>query len=138
MPARLQAATARLTRVKATHEEVDGQVTELQDQLAKALKEQEEAAARVTEAEAELQAVTELAEVGSTVSMACQMAGLVANLVGAQGFNLDPTVIESMKLQILHHYSAAWVAAPPRSRRALGLRRQHRARPLRRHKPQRR
>ncbi len=55
LPARLHAATARLTKAKATQEEVDGQVAELQDQLAKALEEQEEAAARVTEAEAELQ-----------------------------------------------------------------------------------
>ena len=47
-----------------------------------ALKEQEDAAARLTEAEAELQTVTELAAVGSTVSMACQMAGLVSNLFG--------------------------------------------------------
>ena len=39
LPARLQAATARLTKAKATQEEVNGQVAELQEQLAKAFTE---------------------------------------------------------------------------------------------------
>ncbi len=53
-PARLQVATARLTKAKATQAEVNGQVAEVHEQLGKALKEQEEAAARATETEAEL------------------------------------------------------------------------------------
>ena len=118
LPARLQAATARLTKAKATQVEVNCQVAELQEQLGKAFKEQEEAAAGVTEADAELQAMMELAAIASMVSMACQTGGLAANLVGAHGFNLDPAVIETMKLQILQHFNAAGAAAPTRSRRA--------------------
>ncbi len=73
--------------------------------------------------------MTKLAAIGSTVSMACKMAGLLARLVEAQGFNLGPTVIGTTNLQISHRFNAAGAAAP---------RHQNKARPPRQHRPHRR
>ena len=107
LPARLQAATDRLAKAKAANDEANTKVMKSEEQLAQDLKVQTETAARVAEAEAELQAVTELAAVGSSQAMACTMANIVANLSGGNGLALDPKVIEDMKLQILHHFYAA-------------------------------
>ncbi len=61
--------------------------------------------------------MTELAGVGSTVSMSCQMAGFVATLFGAQGFNLDRSAAEVMKFQILQpSMQLERRRRPPRSR----------------------
>jgi hypothetical protein len=107
LPARLQAATARLLKARELQEENNEVVQNLQDKLAAALTVQTEVAAKVSEAEAELQAVTELAAVGSATSMACQTAGLVGNVLGAMGLNLDPVTIEAVKGAILQHFNAA-------------------------------
>ena len=78
LPASLQAATARLSKAKATLEEVDATAAELQEQMAQILKDQEEAAAKVADAEAEFRAVQELVAVGSTTTMASNLMSIIA------------------------------------------------------------
>ncbi len=51
LPASLQAATARLSKAKANLEEVVAKAADLQQQVAQVFKDQEEAAAKVAEAE---------------------------------------------------------------------------------------
>ncbi len=111
LPARLQAATARLAKTKATQEKVDAKVAGLEEQLAQARKEQEENAAKVAEAEAEFRAVQELAAVGTTASMASHLLGILASTIA--GCNLDPAVVEGIMRQILQQCNVAGEAAPP-------------------------
>ncbi len=66
-----------------------------------------EANTKVTEAEKELQAGAELAAVGSTVTMVCQMADFTAKLIGGQGCNLPEQVVEALRQQIGQHFGAA-------------------------------
>ena len=97
LPARLQAATDRLAKAKLQQEEAIEQAKTLKEKLEAAERELMEANAKVTEAEKELQAVTELAAIGSSVTMVCQMADFTAKLIGGQGFNLPEQVVEALQ-----------------------------------------
>jgi hypothetical protein len=83
LPARLQAATARSEKTNAVLEEVTKKAATLREQLAATEREIFEATAKVAEADAELQAVTELLAVGSAVGATNQAAQMLQWVMGA-------------------------------------------------------
>ena len=97
LPARLQAATARKEKTKAAFEEATKKAETLKEQMATAEKEVLEAMAKDAEADVELQAVKELAAVGSAVGSTHLAAQLLQFLVEALG--LDEQTKEALAAQ---------------------------------------
>ncbi len=81
----------------------------MQEQMAQIFKDQEEAAAKVADAEAEFRAVKELVAVGSTTTMASNLMDIVAGNLAS--IIPDPAVFAGIMQQIF--LQAGMVASPP-------------------------
>ena len=94
---------------------------DLREQLEKAEREMTEVK-KVAEAELELQAVIQLAAVGSSVTLACQITSFAAEMVGRQGPNLEASAVEALNDQIIQHFAehmpAAAAGAPQKPQQA--------------------
>ena len=102
LPARLQAATDRLAKAKAVHEEAAQQVKDLKEKLEAAELELVEAGAKLTETEQELGAVKMLAAEGTAASTVGQVAECLAMVLGSH--NMEQGMVKGLVEQVLQTF----------------------------------
>ena len=108
LPARLQAATDRLAKVRQSQEELGNKAAQQQEQLEATQRELAEVSVKVKEAELELEAVKRLAAEGSVEST---VKALTESMAAVLATHVDAAVVQAMIGQVMKAFSEASVAS---------------------------